>query len=380
MQKYIVVVGGGFGGVRCALDLAKKNVDARITLISDLPHFEYKPALYRIVAGRTPLEVCIPLRKVFEKKNVEVLRDEMIDIDLNTKTLFGRKGVRYSYDFLVLALGSETSYFNISGLEERAYGFKSIAEGLSLKKHLESLQTNAPYFMVVGGGASGVELSSELAMYIRDSSRQVKIDLIEGANRILSYLPERFAERVASRLRELGIKIFVKRRFTGDMAGSQRNTLIWTAGNKPHHLYGEIAGLEYDERGAVMVDKFLQARNQPGVFVIGDGAATPYAGMAQTAVRDGKFVARAIASMLQRKALQEYTPRKPAYAVPVGRRWAAVILGSIRIYGYFGWVLKRAADLRFLMSILPPGLAWKAFRNEKTICKTCEICTAKFRG
>src|SRR3989344_8759292 len=115
----IIIIGGGFGGVRTALDLeAQKLSNTRIILISDKPHFEYYPTLYRVVTGSNPLEVCIPYREIFQNKELEIIEDTIEDVDLQTKTLTGKTGSYYRFDYLVLALGSETAYFDISGLAE----------------------------------------------------------------------------------------------------------------------------------------------------------------------------------------------------------------------------------------------------------------------
>jgi len=124
-EKRVVIVGGGFGGISAALELEKKRIpNLKIVLVSDRSHFEYTPALYRVVTGRSPLEVCIPLREIFEGKEVEVLEDTIIEADLDNKTLKGKSESNYSFDFLVLALGSETAYFNIPGLKELSFNFK----------------------------------------------------------------------------------------------------------------------------------------------------------------------------------------------------------------------------------------------------------------
>src|SRR3989344_5617491 len=98
----VVIVGGGFGGIRAALDLEKKVGDrAKIVLISDKPHFEYTPTLYRVVTGRSPLEVCIPLREIFKNKKVSVVSDTIASLRLQENSIVGSSGSKYSYDYLV---------------------------------------------------------------------------------------------------------------------------------------------------------------------------------------------------------------------------------------------------------------------------------------
>lgn len=397
----ILIVGGGFGGVRAALDLAAANLPGvKIVLVSDKPHFEYHAALYRVVTGRSPLEVCIPLRDIFAGKNVEIVQDTISDIDLAGRTLQGASSARYKYDYLILALGSETSYFDIPGLREWSFGFKSISEALKLKRHLHEMfeelgsseakeKTRAANFVIVGGGASGTELAGELAVYTAKLARKhkvdgsfVTIDLVEAAPRLLPLLPESVSERVTARLRQLGVNIFVNRTVVKEQLESLRmkdmelatKTVIWTAGVKPHHLYSNKNGFFLNQKGKVQVDNSLRASGQKRVFVIGDAAATKYSGMAQTAVRDGRYVARFIVSTLSNKVFAPHQDIAPYYSVPVGPGWAASLIGKTQIYGRLGWWFRRFADLRFFLSILPLRKAFLAFQNERTLCESCQIC------
>lgn len=399
--KKIVIVGGGFGGLRAALDLEKRKLpDAKIILVSDKPHFEYHPALYRVVTGRSPLEVCVPLREIFHGKEVELVEDLIVGVNLKEKTLMGKSGSRYQFDFLVLALGSETTYFGIPGLKEFSLGFKSIPEALRLKRHLHEIfekckndpaadKVCAAHILVVGGGASGVEVAGELAVYTRKLARDHGLDpglvavcLIEAAPRLLPMFPEEVSARADDRLRELDVNIFTNRAIVKEETQEihlkdmniKSQTLIWTAGVKPNHLYSEIQGFELDKKGRVLVDEHLEAKGFKDIFVIGDAAATPYSGLAQTAISDGRFAAEAIASRIENRPLKSYEPKKPSYALPIGPGWAVVIMGGFKIYGKIGWWIRRAADLRYFLSVLPLGKAILAFRSGKTLCESCAIC------
>ncbi|MCC6290989.1 NAD(P)/FAD-dependent oxidoreductase [Candidatus Nomurabacteria bacterium] len=398
----IVILGGGFGGIRAALDLAKQNLpDVRIQLISDLPHFEYHAALYRVVTGRSPLQVCVPLREIFLNTPVDILRDRVNRIDLAGKVLSGESGSRYSFDYLVIALGSETSYFGIGGLPEFSFGFKSISEALRLKHHLHELfhtcaseQDNeskvcGSHLVVVGGGASGVELAGELAVYSKVLAQKhgldptlITIDLIEAAPRLLPILSPSISEQVKVRLHGLGVNIFLNRTLMSEEVGEiklkdmsiQAKTIIWTAGVKNNSLLAGVIGLEFDKKGRVIVDETLRVKNYPNVFVIGDSAAMLYPGMAQTAVSNGRYVARAISSLVNGKLLPKYRPEKPFTSVPVGPGWAATSLGHLTIYGWLGWCFRRLADFRYFYSILPMHKALLAFGKTRVLSESCPVC------
>ncbi|OGG42953.1 hypothetical protein A3G50_00235 [Candidatus Jorgensenbacteria bacterium RIFCSPLOWO2_12_FULL_42_11] len=400
-SKKIVIVGGGFGGIRAALDLAKRKLpNAKIVLISDKPYFEYSAALYRAATGRSLLEARIPLKEIFNDTGVEIIEDAVARINLKEKILVGGSDSRYSFDFLVLSLGNETAYFNIPGLQELSFGFKSVNEALRLKKHLHELFAScekinaaekicAARIIIIGAGASGAELAGELAVYRQKLAKNHRLDpsliainLIEAAPRILPLLPEDVSKRVEQRLRDLGVDIFLNKAVTKeDVEGIylkdmeiKTKTVVWAAGLKPNYLYGETAGLEIDKKGRVLVNEYLQPKDYENVFVIGDAAATLYAGMAQTAIRDGKFAAKTMIRKLAGKPLSPYQPRAPFYAIPAGPGWAAVIIGRLRFYGKIGWWLRQLADFRFFLTILSPRKAILVFQSGKTLCESCAVC------
>ncbi len=398
----IVIIGGGFGGIRTALNLAEENDERlKITLISDNPHFEYHAALYRVVTGRSPQEVCIPLHEVFAGKNVEVVQDSIASLDLKKKIATGKTGTKYEADYLVLALGSETSYFGIEGLQEQAYGFKSIEEALTLKAHihtkLEELakiadpKARMPYhIVVVGGGASGTELASELAVYTKNLARMHKvlptlitINLIEAGPRILPGLPEDISNEALKALHRLGVNVFLNEAIMKENFGKvtlknmamDTDTVIWTAGVMPNRLYKETKGFLYDKRGKVTVDSYLQPDGNKNIFVIGDAASTTYSGMAQTAIHDGKFVADVILARQDHEKSPRYVPQPPAYCIPLGPGKALFLKGGVRLYGSLGWLMRRYIDYKYFASILPPAQARLAFKSGETISETCPICT-----
>ncbi len=402
-EKKIVIVGAGFAGVRAALDLAKKHIPkTRIQLISNKHHFEYYPTLYKAVTGRSPLEVCIPLSEIFlHKNNLEIIVDEVVDVNTQDKFVTGESGHKYNFDYLVLALGSETVYFNIPNLEKLSFGCKSIEDAMRLKQHVhemfeqhhenitkEELVANL-HFLIVGGGASGVELAGELSVYLNNLSKLhgldsslITIDIMEAAPRLLPTLPEQVSRRATARLRNLGVNIFVNRAlinedlegvFTKDMS-LKTKTVIWTAGIKTNKFYAKIPGIVLSKKSRVEVNEYLEAKNLKDVFVIGDAAETLYAGLAQTANYDGSYVARVIEKKIAGLALKPYVPKSVSYVVPVGPHWATAVIGKIRFYGFFAAIIREFIDLSFFMTILPWGKAFSAFRSGKKVCESCHTC------
>jgi len=401
-KNKIVIAGGGFAGVHTALDLAKRNLpNTKITLVSDKPHFEYKGAMYRVVTGSSPMEVCILLSEIFKDSGVEVVEDTIKEVKPEEKMALGASGSEYKYDHLVLALGSETAYFDIPGLAESSFGFKSIKEALALKTHLHRIfetankddkndLNKAAHFIVVGGGATGTELAGELAVYTRVLAKNhgldprfVAIDLIESNPRVLARLPEPVSIKVQKRLRDLGVNLFLNRKvvrkeveevFLKDL-NLKTKTVIWTAGVTVNPFYRTVKGLSFDERGKVLVDTKLRAVGNKSIFVLGDAASTAHSGMAQTAIQDGRYAAKVVAAQISGGKVEKYKQKPPFYSIPVGPGWAATLVGPITLYGRLGWWLRRVADIRYFLTILPPKKAVLAFQDGKELCESCPVCT-----
>lgn len=402
MEKRIVIVGGGFGGVKAALDLGRMRLPrTKIMLISDKPHFEYHALLYRVLTGRSPLEVCIPLRDIFTNTDVEVVEDSVTHVSIAEQTCFGASGSVYRFDYVVLGLGSVPSYFNTPGLQDLSYSINTITSTLKLKRHLHEIflqceaasaedKTCGTHIVVVGGGATGVETAAELAVYARALAKKhgvdpsfVTIDLIHSGSRLMSLLSEEESELIRLRLYTLGVNIFLNRRvmkeeleqvYLKDME-MKTKTLIWSAGVSPHPMYAHTEGLTVDERGRVPVDEYLRAKNISNVYIVGDGAVSPYGGMAQTAVRDGTYAASHIAASMRGESIAPYVPKKPSYVIPVGPSWAIGKLGNMIVHGDAGWLLRRYHDLKFFLTILPWEKAWLAFKSDGVLWESCPICS-----
>ncbi len=396
----ILIVGAGFGGIRCALDLAEHHLDnVKITLVNPTPHFEYHATLYRLLTGRSALETCIPLRDIYShKKNIGFEEDLITDVNFKKQYATGRSGSKYHYDYLVLGLGSETAYYDIPGLKDLSFTLKSVTDALRLKQHLHEIFSS--HVIIVGGGATGVEIAGELALYTKkisenhsEQSPLLTIDLITSADRLLPQMPVDVSIEAARRLRELEVNLYFNRRVTKEEVGEvymkdmtiKTKTVIWAAGVKGNELYKKL-GLPVNSKGQVIVNKYLQPFsskiNPPAgglasnIYIIGDGAGTEFSGMAQTAIEHGKIVAENIARTIQVQPdrLEIGHIEEPIYAVPCGNNWAAVSMHGINFYGRMGWWIRRFMQLQFLFSILPFSKAITAFREDGILWESCRIC------
>lgn len=395
----ILIVGGGFGGVRLAQLLGKKK-NLQVKLVDPKSYMEYHAASYRLVTGRSPGEVCLPYADLLQGVNVELVRDAIETVDTKGKVAMGSFGALYPYDTIILAVGSETSYFGIQGVAENAFSINSADDALKLRRHLHDLFETAKnnpsanstpllHVVVIGGGASGVELSGEFASYMNQLAKNhgvdpslISIDLIEAMPRLTPGLPAAMSVRILRQLQKLGVNVYLNRTvvredvdqlFLKDMQMTVK-TVVWTAGLKANAITSKIAGLPLDKRGRVQVDQFLRVPGADGMFAIGDIAATKYSGMAQTALHDAAYIAKVISG-----SESAYVPEAPAYAVPAGRNWAAVLYCGMRFYGFPGWLLRRGADFRAFLSLLPVVAAMRAFLSGWSTVESCPVCRAKGR-
>ncbi len=395
-EKKILIVGAGFGGVRCALDLAERHFGGvLITLVNPNPHFEYHATLYRLLTGRSALETCIPLRDIFSyKRNVIIEEDLITDVNFKKNYATGKSGSKYHYDYLVLGLGSETAYYDIPGLKDLSFSLKSVTDALKLKQHLHEVFSS--HVIVVGGGATGVEVAGELALYTKKLTKYhsgqiplLTIDLITSSERLVPQLSLDVSIEISRRLRELGVNIYFNRKVTKEEVGEvfmkdmsiKTKTVIWAAGVKGNELYKKL-GLPVNSKGQVMVNKYLQPFSSiiyhpsSNVYIIGDGADTEFSGMAETAIQHGKITAENIVRSIHRQPdrLPMELVEEPICAVPVGNNWAAVSIHGMNFYGRVGWWIRRFMQLQFLLSILPFSKTLTAFREDGILWESCLVC------
>jgi len=377
----IVIVGGGFGGVKAALLLNKQH-DADITVISKSVNFQYHAALYRSATGRSPREVVIPLSTIFEDDaHVSLVQAEVTQIDPQHKRVVSETGQEFHYDYLILSVGQEINYFGIEGLEENSYSLDTIANTIALREHIREVVADAgkhqPHFAIVGAGASGVELSAELNIFANKIAqkqglkpKQFKVSLIEGADRVLPLLKEKISVRAGAKLKSLGVNLMLGQKVMSashnklklESGELEADAIIWTAGNRNNRIFAEHEHLfEFARNGRVSVDEHLEARRD--VYVIGDSANTQYSGMAQTALHDAQYVAQDIADRSAGRNRQPYKSRIPIYVVPVGPQYAVFQSKHLMLYGYPAWLLRRAADFRLFSNFEPLKAAIKTWRK-----------------
>lgn len=385
----VLILGGGFGGIKAALELSDNDHFA-VTVVSDQKNFRYYPALYEMATGGNPTAASIPLSEIFTNKNLELIQDSAKKLDRESRKVECASGKEYDYDILVVALGVVTNYFGIKGLKKYSYGIKTLEEAQELRGHLHQLIEDEGRpdlsYVVVGGGATGVELAGALPSYLRHimkkhgvPAKKINVDLVEAESRLMPRMPKTYSRTVQTRLRKLGVELRLNQKVEGEtadrlMLGDQpilSQTVIWTAG-VTNHPFCAANKFGLSPNGRAAVNELLQAEDD--IYIIGDNADTQYSGLAQTALHDGIFVANNLQRLARGDRPLPYKPRRPIYVTPVGPRWAAVQWGRVRIYGQVGWLLREAADLVAYHDLQPWWPAYKHWVAANSHIETCKVC------
>lgn len=406
-DRRIVIVGGGVGGLRLSRMLSARKL-ASVTLIAQAPTSTYYAALYRVACGGGEEESVLPIEAALADERVKILVDAAATIDVAKRTVTCASGAVVPYDDLVLAVGSDVAFFGIPGMQESAFTLKSTADAHRLHAHLHEVlaesvtpqrrsyshafplpEDEITPIVIVGAGPTGIELAGELATCAPSIAaahglhpQALKIILIEAMPSLLPAVPKTMSDRILRRLRSIGVDVRLDCPIVSydgvdletKTGGLHATTVVWTAGVKPSALLETIAGLERDKRGRIVVDDYLRAKNTDDVYAIGDAAATPHAGYAQTAVADADYLANLLSLKSSGRASGKHVQRRPAVAIPVGGRWAAVGIFGLRFYGRIGWLMRRVADLHAFSLLLPLGLALSTWRARKRTRYDCEHC------
>jgi NADH dehydrogenase len=379
----VVIVGGGFGGLNAAKILCRhKNIE--LTVIDRRNHHLFQPLLYQVAtAGLSPAEIAVPIRSILSgTSNTEVLLGKVTDIDVSNKavkTTFGE----IPYDYLILACGSQQSYFGHEEWSKTAPGLKSLEEATEIRKRvllafeLAERETDPEKvralltFVIVGGGPTGVELAGaigEITRYtlsrdfhkIRPSG--TRVILIEAGSRVLESFDPQLSFKAARALEALGVTIWTHSRVlnvseSGVRIGDEEiaaKTVIWAAGVKPSELNVKLRS-DLDKSGRVIVKEDCSVPGHPEIFVIGDQAcffdnsqrALP--GLAPVALQQGRFVAHLIVDELRGRPRKQFRYLDKGQLATIGRRRAVLQKGAIRMSGFLAWLAWLVVHVYYLI-------------------------------
>ena len=385
----VVIVGGGFGGVKLALKLAKKT-GFSVTLISDKDHFVYYPEMYAVATGGSRRESIILIDHMLKHTKIKFVQDTISGYDPVRKIIRGNK--TYSYDYVIFSIGVITSYFGIEGLDKYSYGIKTLQEIDRFRKHIHDEITSTrkldKQYVVVGAGPTGIELSASLSSYISHimnshgiGKGSIKIKLVEAAPRVAPRMSEKASQILTKRLKRCGVKVMTDEKVEwqddDELSVNGRSlsteTVIWTSGVSVHPFFSAHSDhFKFAPNRKVLIDQHLMS--EPHTYVIGDNAATPYSGLAQTALHDALFVANDLERIVTKRSRPAYKPRLPVTVLPVGVSWALAEWRFVRIWGWPGHLLRRAADLIGYNDILPFKIAFATWRQADVVEGDCLVC------
>lgn len=380
LKKNIVILGGGFGGLRAALDLEKKlRQDQRyeIILIDQNTFHLYHASLYKVATGEmSPRCVLIPFHRILDGKNIKFINGTITTLDPAKKIVRINTGEEIPYWKLVFALGADTEDFGIPGVPEFGLVLQSIADADRIRQRLGrcAVTKEGTVNVVVGGGGfTGVEIAGELSSY---RGCPIKITIVEAAPRILPSLPEIISKTVAKRLNFLGVKILtsspIQKVESSAITLAQGHTLpydvlIWTAGVRGSRFLDPRV-FSLDKRKSLKVDKYLRVKGFEDIFAIGDSASTGVAWTKPKAEKDGKIAAGNIVAAAQGGKMKEFQDFQPFFIIPTGKNWAIAKIGKLIFWGRLASILKDLALLYYLLTILPLGKALQMWwRGEREV-------------
>ena len=399
MSHRVVVVGGGFGGLRVVQGL--RGADVEITLIDRRNFHLFQPLTYQVATGAlSPGEIAYPLRALFNhRSDVRVLEAnvEAIDAEHRTVRLQTVDDIEppvIEYDTLVVAAGSAYSYFGHEEWREIAAEVKSLESALAVRSRvLEAFEraelSDDPEidaaeltFVVVGAGPTGVEMAGQIAELARDTLKQdfrsinpahARILLVEAADHVLGSFPLSLSRRAARALERLGVTVMLGRTVTGITPtevtlraadGSEEQvparTVVWAAGvtaSPLARMLGEIAGSEVDRAGRLTVRPDLSLPGHPEILALGDmvrvcdseGHAVTYPGVAPVAIQQGRYASRVISDRLAGRETRPFHYRDKGNVATIGRRAAVVDLRYARLSGTLAWLVWLVIHLWYLI-------------------------------
>lgn len=377
----ILIVGGGFAGLTAARELC--GADAEVLLVDRHNHHTFQPLLYQVAtAGLAAPSIAAPLRHILRnQRNVTVLLGEVRSIDVHARRVL-IDDVPHAYGYLILAAGSTHAYFGHDEWAPYAPGLKTLEDALRIRASILTAFERAEgsddpadreawlTFVIVGAGATGVELAGTLAEIARHTLKRefrridpasARILLIEAGPRVLPSFPAALSENAHRRLERLGVEVRTGQPVTeadarGVSLGSERfaaETVIWAAGVAASPL-GAALGSEVDRSGRVIVTPHLNLPDHPEVFVVGDLArvvqgSRPVPGVAPAAKQMGRYAARAIRAALEGRRIAPFRYRDYGSLATIGRGAAVVDLGRIRLTGLIAWWVWLTAHIFFLI-------------------------------
>jgi NADH:ubiquinone reductase (H+-translocating) len=384
-RPQVVIAGAGFGGLQATKTLAKVAVD--VSLVDARNHHCFQPLLYQVAtAALSPADVAWPIRAILRKQeNARVIMAQVTGIDVQAR-LVKTSEIELAYDYLVLATGSTHSYFGHDEWAPFAPGLKHIADATEIRRRFllaferaEVVENDAERerlltFVIVGGGATGVEMAGAIAEVAQRTlrhdfrhidPRRSRIVLIEAGPRLLPTFPQKLSDYATRSLRTMGVEIELGRMVIGcdaqgvtfDGGRIEAATVVWAAGvvASPAAMWIDA---ETDRAGRIKVHADLSVPGHREIFAIGDTATIadregrPVPGIAPAAKQMGNYVGKVITARVRgQPALGPFVYHHLGELATIGRKSAIVKLGVFQLTGFLGWLFWSAVHIYFLIGV-----------------------------
>ncbi|MEK7649101.1 MAG: NAD(P)/FAD-dependent oxidoreductase [Patescibacteria group bacterium] len=385
----ILILGAGFGGVYTYKHLHKLfcgTKDVEIVIVNEHNYFLFTPFLHEIATGGiSPEHALEPLRKLFPccETKLHLARVEQL---LPSQKMVMTSAGPIDYDYCVVALGGKTNYFGVKGADEHAFGLKSLADALRIKKHYIRLFERALFvadaeerrrllrICIIGGGPTGVELAAEMAEFVYDTFKKLygarivenaEIILLHRDTELIGQFSREFRRKALRTLRSKGVTVRLETS-VGQVASDhvilstgeriETSTVVWVAGVTPYEV-NSSSGLTCDAFGRMSVRQTLQHVDFDSVFALGDcacftnkGEDRPVPALAQVAVKQASVVAENIYRHMNIKPLKTFYYKPSGMLISLGRWMACAEIGPFKISGPFAWWLWRTIYLGKILS------------------------------
>jgi NADH dehydrogenase len=385
-QKRVVIIGGGFAGLALADKLCGDHF--QVVLVDRHNYHQFQPLLYQVAsAGLEPSSISFPFRKNFSKKRNFYFRMAAVTRIVSDQNYIETPIGTLSYDYLVIAAGTTTNFFGNENIRKAALPMKSVEEALTLRNTLlynleraldctDADQKQALLnIVIVGGGATGVEIAgalSEMKRYIipKDypdlADHEVNIYLIEGSSRLLNVMSEEASAHVYKFLAEMEVCIITEKHVTDYVDGKvimsdgktiATNTLIWVSGVTAER-FGGIADDCLARAGRLVVNEFNQLKGHSNLFAIGDicmqtepDFPNGYPQVAPVAIQQGELLAKNLMQLEKGGALTPFKYKDKGSLATVGRNKAVADIKKIKLQGFLAWAVWLLVHLRSILGV-----------------------------
>ncbi len=369
----LVIIGGGFGGLKVAKTLQHAPLD--IYLVDKSNHHLFQPLLYQVAtAALSPRDIAAPIREILKKQaNTTVIMNEVVSIDKDARVIHMANGSHLDFDYLVISVGTSHGYFGHTDWESLAPGLKTLPDALLIRKKILLTYEHAEIcdsisesqallnFVVVGGGPTGVELAGAIAEIAHKTMlknfrnidpTKTQVFLVEAAANLLPSYPSDLSQKAHKMLESMGVKVLCNTKVVDikedrvelDNGVIRSPNVFWAAGNQAPALLRTL-NTPLDRQGRAIVEKDLSIPGYPNLFVIGDsaccrneqGQALP--GVASVAIQQGGYIAKILAKRTPADKRKPFHYFDKGSMATIGKAKAVAMMGKWHFSGFLAWLI-----------------------------------------